>query len=99
MLMYVLRVINLPCLASLAGQTQSNMSTPESIKSIKPTVSPRPITYLGLSIGSIEFKCSTTFFLSVLVSPIANPPIAYPSKSNSIIDFAEVSLKSRFKPP
>ncbi len=75
-----------PVLPDLVGRTQSNISIPLITA---PNISegvPTPIKYLGLSIGKLSFIPSKTSNISFCDSPTANPPIAYPSNSISILE-------------
>lgn len=83
-----------PCLPSLVGMTQSNMSIPRAIASRRSSGVQTPIRYLGTSVGNVGSIASSIVYISSLVSPTLNHPIAIPSVANGINAAADSALRS-----
>ena len=87
-----------PCLPSLVGNTQSNMSNQNSIAWVRSSGVPTHIRYLGLSLGSLGHTNSTTSRTSSLLSHTLTHHTAIPSRAYCDKKSIDCSLRSKYVP-
>lgn len=71
----------MPCLPSLVGRTQSNISNPFSIACKISSGVPTPMRYLGLFSGSFDPVNLTMSWINFFSSPTLTPQTAIPSRA------------------
>ena len=85
-----------PCLQSLVGRTQSNMSIPLYIASIRSSGVPIHMRYLGLFSGSLSLSVSSILCMSSLDSQTDSHQIATQGVSSFQMNSADCIRRSSY---